>query len=382
MDPAFTDPLPAVSWEAFDRYLAGEATPAEAAALEAHLRRHGTLESALQSPETYLATPGPAGDLDQAWQAMADRIAQSGDVRPAAERRLRFAARFTPHFASPFASRPRWASLAAAGVAAAGVVVMAVMTVRSVGAGARVIEQQYVTTAHQRATVTLPDGSRAVLGPQTTVHVLRRATSTEVSVVGEVLFTVTHDTRAPFIVRTHHAVTRVLGTTFSVRDYDGERSARVVVADGRVAMQAARHVGAVVPQAVVPQVVLVANTLGVVTDSGQVTVTPNVSAQTYTAWTTGQLVFQDTPIPQIVAELRRAYGVDIRVSDSVLTKQTLTWTVESERYSLTQALHELTALLDAHVVQAHGVILLVPGRREPPRPALHSPFASEPQYGR
>lgn len=372
MDPAFTDPLPPVSWEAFDRYLAGEATPAEAAAIEAHLRRHGTLESAFQSPDTYLATPGPDGDLDQAWQAMADRIAQSGDVRPAAARRtvrMRFAARL--------ASRPRWASLVAAGVAAAGVAAVVVLTVRSVALNTHVIQQQYATTAHQRATVTLPDGSQAVLGPQTIVHVLRRATSTEVSVVGEVLFTVAHDARAPFIVRTHHAVTRVLGTTFSIRDYDGEHSARVVVADGRVAMQAARHVGSVVPQAV-----LVANTLGVVTDSGQVTVTPNIPAQTYTAWTTGQLVFQDTPVPQIVAELRRAYGVDIQVNDSVLTKQTLTWTVESERYSLTQALHELTALLDAHVVQTHGVILLVPGRREPSRSVLHSPFTSEPQYGR
>jgi ferric-dicitrate binding protein FerR (iron transport regulator) len=185
-----------------------------------------------------------------------------------------------------------------------------------------------------------------------------------------------------------------LGTTFLVREYADDPAARVFVADGRVAVQSTRQHGshrAVAHEGPhdgphdgspnVPQAVLVASTLGVINDSGQVTVTPNIDAEAYTGWTTGKLVFQNTPVPQIVAELSRAYGVDIELADTTLAKQALTWRVESERNSMVQALHELTTLLGAHVVRMRGVITIVPGRRASPR-STHLPSASETQYGR
>src|SRR5688572_16717807 len=74
----------------------------------------------------------------------------------------------------------------------------------------------YSTARGQRATITLLDGSIAILAPATTIHVTNR----NVELNGEAVFTVTQHTGEPFTVKSGNTVTRVLGTTFGIRAYD------------------------------------------------------------------------------------------------------------------------------------------------------------------
>ena len=44
------------------------------------------------------------------------------------------------------------------------------------------------------------------------------------------------------------------------------------------------------------------------------------------AWTRGQLVFRDSPLSEVSADLRRWYGIDLRVADTSLTGRHLSAT--------------------------------------------------------
>jgi ferric-dicitrate binding protein FerR (iron transport regulator) len=106
-------------------------------------------------------------------------------------------------------------------------------------------------------------------------------------------------------------------------------------------------------------------------------------SEDYTGWTTGHLVFRETPIRDAVVEIGRAYDVDIRIADSALATRTLSWTVPVTQRSLTGVLEFLTDVLDAHLVRSGRVITIVPGRssvrkRVDPRHLL----TSESQYGK
>jgi transmembrane sensor len=237
------------------------------------------------------------------------------------------------------------------------------------------LSRTYATEAGQRAIVTLSDGSVAHLGPSTTVVVRMddANTSTDIRVAGQVLFTATHDRTRTFRVHAGAATTSVLGTTFLVRRYDTDSVTRVVVADGRVSLRGTHD----------HEHVLTARMLGTVDDSGMVRVQPNIVIDDYTRWTTGDLVFRKTPARDVVAEIGRAYGVEIRIADSALAAQPLSWTVTLTRRSLTGVLEPLAGVLDAHVTRAGRVITLVPGRSASPKSIdTRSSHSSETQYGK
>jgi transmembrane sensor len=269
---------------------------------------------------------------------------------------------------------------ALATVGAAALIVGGAIVVRShLTKPATPLTQTYATDAAEQSIIPLEDGSEATLGPASTLTISSDpANGTVATVTGQALFTVAHQSGVPFTVRTTNAVTRVLGTTFMVRRYPTDRATRVVVVDGRVSLRGTRdadsgHMGAVLAQ----------HMLGVVDDSGGMRVTSNVSVDDYTAWTTGKLVFRQTPVGDIVADLGRAYGVDLRVADSALKEQAFTWTVSVARLSLDNALEALTTALHAHVTRSGTVLTIVPGpSRARKSNDSHLSHSGETQYGR
>src|SRR5439155_8119305 len=97
----------------------------------------------------------------------------------------------------------------------------------------------YATTHGQLSSLTLPDGSRVLLGVDTRVRVPRDygGRTRTLDLGGEAYFVVAYDAKRPFIVRTEHGSTQDLGTEFGVRAYREEASVEVVVAEGSVALR-------------------------------------------------------------------------------------------------------------------------------------------------
>jgi ferric-dicitrate binding protein FerR (iron transport regulator) len=223
-------------------------------------------------------------------------------------------------------------------------------------------EQTYSTRPGQQAEVTLSDGSKVTMASATTLRTSISTATQAMTVVvdGEAFFRIVHRPHVAFTVRTRNAITRVLGTQFSVRQYADDRTTQVVVADGRVSLRSMRYPAAV-------GTVMAARTLGTVDDSGRVDVTPNVAVDEYTAWTTGQLVFRQAPAREIAAGISRVYGIQIHITDTALAQHVLTWSIPVTQVTLAEALEAFVAALNAHVVRSGDTITVVPGRTTPTR---------------
>jgi transmembrane sensor len=200
---------------------------------------------------------------------------------------------------------------------------------------------EHVTAPGQRATLTLADGSTVTLNVGTRLRYAKNfgRTSRDVYVDGEALFTVPHHTGVPFVVHASAPV-RVLGTVFSVRQYAGER-ARVIVAQGRVSMGDA---------------VVTTGQAATTTTDGRTVVTPDANTAAALAWVDGRLVIDAQRLGDVIPELNRWLGWDIRLADPALAERRLTTQFSNE--SSRQALAELGALLHARVEQ-HGSVVTV-----------------------
>jgi ferric-dicitrate binding protein FerR (iron transport regulator) len=381
-------------FEPMARYLAGEGTPADHAEVDAWLSadpthqalfdrlRHAWVPRAVRQAHT-----DPARMAERVRAAIhastgaPDRIERShpGYGVPKLPGRVRGIAP-TGHareYARGHTSRSRtfMAIRATVGVVACAIVAIVVSLGRPFVSRTPATTRTYTTAAGHRATVTFADGSRATLAPSTTMRVSIGGSdkATSITVTGEAMFTVTHHDNHLFTVRTGRVVTRVLGTRFLVRRYPDDASTRVVVADGRVAVHA--EVGTA-PDA---PVVLNANMMGVVSDSGGATVTPDIALDDYIDLTADRLVFHGTAVSDIIAALDRAYAVDIRLSDTTLAAHRVTMTVPVSQRSIDDVLALLTKTLNARYVRNGSVVTITPGGVTHRR---LNPFTVETEHGR
>ncbi len=301
------------------KYLAGECSPEEATEVErwiAAAPRRGEVVEELRSVWARageLAERRTPVDLDAVRRRVAARL------RAEAEREHRRVAR--PDSVSPSGGRrlhrlhPMWAMAAALLlVVGAGLVWRAQYGMGRDGAAAArtTAPQEYATPRGQRGVVRLADGTRLILAPDSRLQVARQfgtAATRDVHLEGEAFFQVAHDPARPFLVHAANAVTRVLGTEFSVRAYPGDREVAVVVKSGTVALQDA---------------VLTHGHLGRVDAGGRTTVTGGVDLDRALAWTEGRLVFKNTPLGEALPELSRWFDLEFRLSDSALASRQLT----------------------------------------------------------
>lgn len=239
-------------------------------------------------------------------------------------------------------------------LAAAGLVIAAVPALlhiagrRAPDAPARAAEHTVVTRPGERAIVRMADGTQIIVAAASTLRypAAQSDTSREVDVVGEAYFDVAHDDRRPFIVRANGHTITDLGTVFDVRAYPTERRVRVVVAEGQVAIggtQGSR--------------VIARGQLAQLDQLGGVT-TRAVDPRRFVAWTTGELVFDATPLDDVARDLTRWYGTTVIVRDSLLARRSFTGTFDRE--SLDQILAIVVYSVRARVVPRGDTILLAP----------------------
>lgn len=170
----------------------------------------------------------------------------------------------------------------------------ALLAVIAIGWG--VTRPQILETAigEQRLTQ-LADGSRVRLDTQSRVEVRLHRSERDITLTaGQAFFEVAKDSRRPFLVTANGSTVRAVGTRFGVR-MDGDTVA-VVLADGSVRVAGAYAGSAMLRPG--EAVTLVGGKIG----------TPRpADVEALTSWTTGRLIFRDTPLVAAVAEMNR-YG--------------------------------------------------------------------------
>lgn len=153
----------------------------------------------------------------------------------------------------------------------------------------------------RRLTLRLNDGSRIVANARSRVEWPARfaADSREIYVHGEVYIEAAHDATRPMTVRTDGFLLRVLGTRFSVYDYDRSRSC-VVLAEGQVEVTTAHN----------DKVKMKPGQLLTV-ENGDITNIDHVCTSDYLLWTDGLLPLNGEDIYHVVSRIQHYYDVPI-----------------------------------------------------------------------
>lgn len=346
-----------VDWPRLARYFAGACTPPEADEMrrwiEADPARQRLVDE-MRAAWDAAATPATAWDTPASWQRLSARLRSR-------ERRALAAVRGGwPGYEATWWSRTgRKVAIAAAVVLAVAGGGGLVWWSRVAGTGRQVASaaplREVRTRPAQRAQFRLTDGSRVLLAPGS---VLRYDTTTfgvstrELQLDGQAYFEVTHDPRRPFLVRTARTVTEDLGTEFVITDYSGDPATEVVVASGTVAVRSAAADSAV------PATVLAPGEKVRLDIAGRATVRRSVDLGAELAWTEGRLVFVNAPVPEVVAQLERWYGIDVRLGAPQLAAHRFTGRYAGEPDST--VVRELASAIGAGVERRDGAVVLVP----------------------
>jgi transmembrane sensor len=181
----------------------------------------------------------------------------------------------------------------------------------------------YSTVIGQRDSISLPDGSRIMLGPDSRLTVAANygKTSRSIELHGDAFFDVHHDPSKPFSVRVSHALIEDIGTTFAVESDAGDTT-NVSVLSGSVRLRSS-------DSAAGTGAVLAAGDRGSLAADGEARAVRHAVAED-TAWTSGHLVFKDASLTRVTGEIRRWFGVQIQVADTSLLNRHVTNTFNSD----------------------------------------------------
>ncbi|MCK0127556.1 FecR domain-containing protein [Erythrobacter sp. F6033] len=155
----------------------------------------------------------------------------------------------------------------------------------------------YSTKVGQMAQFTLPDGSVIELNTGSEVQVNYSAAERNLTLVrGEAVFTVSKDAQRPFIVAAGQNRVVALGTVFSVRKRDSE--AQVTLIEGRVRVDRDGTVGSGKSTQLTP-----GEQLSILPDRPFAISKTELSQ--IASWREGRLVFEQTPLREVLDEFNR-----------------------------------------------------------------------------
>lgn len=346
-------------WELRAKYAAGECTPEEVSLVERWLAAHpleaAALDAVDQGVRGSYELPLTVVDVEGALGLVHARMqAQGSGSAPVRSLRL-------VDGGAPRTARAKRFLYPAIGLAAAAGIATLMITAREApdaGTGpavAAAATREYRTTAGRQDTVSLQDGTRVVLGPDSRLIVAAGygAGARDVELRGVGLFLVKHDAAAPFAVRANHAIIRDIGTAFTVRTAgtgggSGDSTVAVAVLEGEVSIAASTREAAATN--------MLAGDRGEIRADGIARVNRNALTDADTAWKRGALAFRGAAMHEVQGDLARWYGVELRVEGPSLRAATLTGTFE--RQGVDQLLRSISLALGAQLILKDSVAIL------------------------
>lgn len=341
------NPAKPETWEALGRYLAGESEAGEAAAIRDWLAGDPTraeLVAALDRSMKGLAQATPADlDVDAALRKVRARF-DDPDVLP-----------LQPRTSAPRERRiPVWRTTGFR-IAASVVLLLGAAAVWRAVSGPSPVPAAtlaFATAVGQVDSVRLPDGTAVILGPGSRLQLGAGYGDADrtAELAGEAVFDVRHDAGRPFTVRAGNAAIRDLGTRFAVRTDAGE-NVHVAVTAGSVLLNAEASAEA-------NGVVLRAGDRGALDATGAIRTEPGAVTDADLAWTRGGIVFEDATLLHVMADLKRWYGVELKVGDPSLANRHITATFEGE--PIDRVLNVIGLALGARIEQRGDTAIIQP----------------------
>lgn len=201
------------------------------------------------------------------------------------------------------------------------------------------------TAAGEFRTVTLADGSTLQLNSASAVSTDFAAKQRLITLhKGEVYLQVAKDPGRPLVVESGSGRVTALGTAFSV-DRNGD-AAEIVVTEHRVEVSTPAN-----------DTAIVAANERVRVSGGELSPVQQVDVQRALAWRHGRLVFDRTPLTEVLAEIERYRAGRIVVMDDAVRNIPVTGAFSTTRHD--QALETIEHSLPVRLVRISDLLILV-----------------------
>ncbi len=217
---------------------------------------------------------------------------------------------------------------------------------------------EVINNSSSELAVKLPDGSKAILKPNSRLSYTKtfEGKRREVYLAGEAFFEVKRNPTKPFMVYANGLITKVLGTSFSVKAFETEQEVIVKVTTGKVSVYTQNTTRNQDPE--MNGIVLMPNQKMIFGKDDErftrtlvekpIVVISDKELQ--------QFSFNDSPVEQIFLALEKAYGVKIIFDKDVLINCRLTTSLSNE--DLFEKLDIICAGIEANykVIDAQVII--------------------------
>lgn len=209
-------------------------------------------------------------------------------------------------------------------------------------------EEVYVPKG-ERMQLIFQDGSKAILNADSRIRYPRKFGFSErkVELEGEAFFEVAPNRDRPFLVDLKDMEVKVLGTTFDVKAYISDPEIFVSLETGKVTLSDRRRSFAYLK----PGEKATYNR-----KTGVCKISRPEQIESGSAWKTNRIVFDNTPLAEVVAALSRKFDVEFAVADSSLLHYH--YTLTSDDPPLPQILADLEKITPVRFEEEEGVIVI------------------------
>jgi ferric-dicitrate binding protein FerR (iron transport regulator) len=192
---------------------------------------------------------------------------------------------------------------------------------------------------------TLPDGTIVTLNKNSWLSYPEEFQDSirKVLMEGEIFFEVAEDRTKPFVVNTGTTEIRVLGTSFNVRNRQGNTA--VIVETGVVRVSSPQK------QAVVP-----AGKNAIVQDEDSLIRIGDNHSALHQYFRSGQFICDNTPLIELVSALSDAFGVEVKVGDNNIGNMRITTTFRSN--SLEEILSVIEETMNVKAIRKDNSIII------------------------
>ena len=174
--------------------------------------------------------------------------------------------------------------------------------------------RNYETSFGQRVNITLDDSTTVTLGPESKLTIPRKfgIGLRAVRIEGTAFFDVKAVAAQPFEVRAGNTAILATGTQFTVRRYSRDDSLTIVnLKEGAVSLKYGETIRT-----------LQSGQTYLVTETGEMRVPSAEEIQEAIGWVEGNVTITGRPLRYVITQMRRWYGLDIKVPDEKLLERT------------------------------------------------------------
>lgn len=192
-----------------------------------------------------------------------------------------------------------------------------------------------------RGMVELPDGSQVWLNSDSEISFPARFDSSArlVSLKGEAYFKVVKDSHRPMFIECRDDIlVKVTGTEFNITSYENDDSFNLLLVSGELTVEdrSRERIYSVKPS----------QQLTLYDDRVMKPVRTTPVVEDMTAWKDGKLIFDDTPMPEVIKRLERWFGIRIILEDESLLDDRFTATFTSESVTRVFDILKLSSSVD------------------------------------